>query len=158
MTTSLRMMQSTLFLATVLSLCATSALAEECNIANVLFGKVRIELIPHKEEQRFKGYETGIVFGADFDSKRFSYDKILGRISPPERDGSRRISDVSGEPCGEITQSMQIVPEDCQGCAKGPYALRRVTNSSYVVLHPNGSILGTVEGRLPGIIEGRSPK
>jgi len=129
--------------ATLIAASLMSVNAEECNIANILFGKVRIELIPHKD------YETGIVFGNDFDSKRFSYYKILGQIASPERDGSRHISDVNGEPCGEVTQNMQIVPENCQGCSKGPYPLRKVSNSSYVILHSNGSILGNIEGRLP---------
>ena len=56
--------------------------AEGCNIADVLFGKVRIEIIRHQGDtapsgQKLAGYETGIIFGNDFDSPRFSYDKIF---------------------------------------------------------------------------------
>lgn len=81
---------------------ATPACADGCNISNLLFGKVRIEQIQHP------GYETGVIFGNDFDSKRFSYDKMLGRIAAPERDGSRQISDVNGEDCGRLRSNLVI--------------------------------------------------
>lgn len=113
-----------------------------CNIANVLFGSVRIELIPKQ------GYETGIVFGNSTDGGRFARARVLGVIHSPERDGSRAVLDTDGNPCGEITERMQIVA-DCIGCAKGSYTLKSVSGVSLVVLHRDGSILGTIQGRLP---------
>ncbi len=82
-------------IATVIVGCRPATADQGCNIADLMYGRVRIELIPHKE-----GFETGIIMGADFDSKRFSYYRILGQIASPERDGSRLISDVNGESCG----------------------------------------------------------
>lgn len=120
-----------------------NAQAEGCNIANVLFGKVRIELIQHSD------YQIGIIFGGDFDSKRFDYYRILGRIDAPERDGSRRIVDVNGELCGIIESDLRIDLSDaeCTPCSKRPVHLRRV-GSNYVVLQ-EGTIMGTINGSLP---------
>src|SRR5690242_10206719 len=88
------------------SLGLSSATEAGCNFADLLFGKVEIKLI------REEDYEIGIVFGADFDSKRFLYGRILGQIAPPERDGSRRITDVNTEVCGVIEKNMRINTEE----------------------------------------------
>ena len=120
-----------------------TASADGCNLANIILGKVRIELIPHD------GYETGINFGNDFDSKRFSYYKILGQIASSERDGSRRITDVNGELCGVLLKDLNIDTSDgvCAGCSKEPKKLIRISPKAYGVM-VNDSIMGTIEGRL----------
>jgi hypothetical protein len=120
-----------------------TAQADGCNIANVLYGKVRMEIIPHTD------YETGIVFGDDFDSKRFSDGKILGQIAGAERDGSHRVSDVNGEVCGIIESNLSIDTSEanCGSCAKTQIFLRKVPPNSYVVMS-GGTIVGTISGRL----------
>lgn len=134
-----------LALASALTAMLTSgASAEGCNIADILFGKVRIELIRHKD------YSAGVIFGDDFDSKRFSYYKIVGQIASPERDGSRAISDVSGQPCGTLQRDLKVDTEfvDCPSCSKAPVSVRRVTSSSFAVIS-GGAIVGTIRGALP---------
>lgn len=135
--------------------------AKGCNIANILFGKVRIVILPHKEPNGAVSYETGIILGNDFPevgTSKFDYMKMLGQISPPERDGSRAIFDVNGERCGTIeTMDEQGRPlremvidttdTDCDGCDKTPIILRRVPPNSYVVMR-NDEIMGTISGRL----------
>ena len=125
---------------------SVSALAEGCNIADVLFGKVRIELIPNKEYK----FETGIVFGNDFDSKRFSYGKILGSIRAPERDGSRRVDNVNGDLCGIIEEDLTVDTSDssCTSCNKAPFVIKRLSPKAYAIIE-GGTIRGTIEGRLP---------
>ena len=120
------------------------ARADGCNIANVLFGKVRIELIQHQ------GYETGIIFGGDFDSQRFAYEKILGQIASPERDGSRAILNANGERCGRILEdlSIDISDAECGSCSKAPINLTKVSPNSFAVVIKGGSIVGTINGRL----------
>jgi hypothetical protein len=134
---------------------ASAVRAEGCNIADVLFGKVRIEIIQHQGDtapsgQKLAGYETGIIFGNDFDSPRFSYDKILGQVAPPERDGSMRITNVNGELCGSILRDMSIdnSSASCGGCSKTPINLLKISPNSYVVRLKGGNIVGTIEGRL----------
>lgn len=136
-----------LALALAFSVLATGvAQADGCNIANLLFGKVRIELIYNKKFE----YETGIIFGNDFDSKRFAYDRILGKIAGSERDGSHRVNDVNGEMCGEITENLRVDTEgvECASCGKMPIRLQKVGNG-YAVVTGAGNIMGTIEGRLP---------
>ena len=131
----------------------TRAYADDCNIADLLFGKVRIELIQH-HKPGFAGYETGVIFGNDFDSKRFYYERILGRIASPERDGSRLIRDVTGNFCGVIQKDMRLdYPNgNCATCDKdASVGLRKMAPSSYAVIQ-NKKVVGTVEGRLPDII------
>ena len=73
-----------LFAAAALALLTTtSAQANGCNIADVMFGKVTIELIQHK------GYETAIIVGNDYPAvgtSKFNALKgaIYGQISSPE--------------------------------------------------------------------------
>jgi hypothetical protein len=96
-------------------------------------------------------YESSIIFGNDFDSKRFSYDKILGQIAPPERDGSRRISDANGDFCGLILRDLSIDNSDttCDGCSKAPLYLQKVATNAYIVISKEGDIMGTIKVRLP---------
>lgn len=142
------LMRVLLCLPAIFLLCQT---AGACNIADILFGKVRIEQILSEPRPGFAAYEIGIIFGGDFDSKRFSYDRILGRISPPERDGSRSIRDVTGDFCGTIQKDMSINLEglECGGCSKEPISLRSVTTNAFAVVSRNGDIMGTISGRLP---------
>lgn len=117
----------------------TWAQAEECNIANVLFGKVRIE----------EAKSTSIIIGNDFDSQRFGYGKILGQIAGSERDDSRRISDVNLNVCGILEDNMRIDTSqaECKSCAKSRISLKKV-GPGFVVLS-DGKIMGTIEGKLP---------
>jgi hypothetical protein len=138
-------MKTTTAIAVAIIMGGTSAArAEGCNIADVLFGKVRIEIIQHKD------YETGIIFGNDFDSKKFSYDKILGQIASAERDGSRTVSDANGEPCGTIEQNLTIDTSNtnCNSCDKTPVTLRKVPPNSYIVMRNGAQIVGTISGTL----------
>lgn len=135
--------------------------AKGCNIADILFGKVRIEILPHKEPNGTVSYETGIILGNDFPEvgrSKFDYMKILGQISSAERDGSRAILDVNGERCGTIEvmdERGRPLPEmvidtsdtDCDTCDKTPIILRRVPPNSYVIMRHN-EIMGTISGRL----------
>lgn len=131
------------FIATGIALLWAGTANADCNVADVLFGKVRIEIVQHE------GYQTGIVFGADFDSKRFSYDRILGYIQSPERDGSRGVRDVNGEACARILKSLVMEPEEtCEKCARATYRMQSL-GKGYAILHPDGQILGTVQGALP---------
>ncbi len=125
-------------------LSGSGAYAEGCNVADVLFGKVRIELIQHRD------YQTGVIYGNDFDSKRFSYYRILGQIMSPERDGSRRISDVNGEVCGVLLDNMTIDTSDSVAPSGNISAkVQRISSVALVVLHGDGGIAGTITGRLP---------
>ncbi len=134
---------------TTLLSCTGLAHAEGCNIADLLFGSVRIEIIPHNTDAG--KYETGIIFGNDANGGNFSSYKILGQIDPSQRDGSWPIMDVNGELCGNLQSNLRIDTEyaSCVGTwCKIPMSLRRVTTSTFVVLS-NGSIKGTVEGHFP---------
>jgi hypothetical protein len=126
---------------------STEAVAEGCNIANVLFGSVRIEIIKHSD------YETGIVFGNDFDSERFRNGKILGKIEPWGTASStlRRIENANGDICGVLTTDLTVSTDDaeCANCNKQPFELRKVSPNSYAVVLKSGKIVGTIEGRLP---------
>ncbi|ACK85534.1 hypothetical protein [Methylorubrum extorquens] len=128
------------------TLVSAPARADGCNISNLLFGKVRIELIPHGSGRDF--YETGIIFGNDFESKRFAYGRILGQIASSERDGSHRVSDVNQEVCGIIESNLRIDTQDTEYKAPEPVRLQKV-GSGFAVLNGSGSIMGTIEGRLP---------
>lgn len=70
-------MKSTLATAFAVILSSSGlARAEGCNIADMLFGKVRIEIIKHNTEAG--KWETGVIKGNDTNGGRFSYEKILG--------------------------------------------------------------------------------
>ena len=138
-----------------------AAHAKGCNIAEVLFGKVKVEILPHKEPNGVISYETGIIFGNDYPEvgrSKFDYMRILGQINSPERDGTRRILDVNGELCGVIEVmdergrplSELVVDNsdaDCDSCDKTPIILRRVPPNSYVAMR-HDEIMGTIRGRL----------
>ena len=120
--------------------------ASNCQIANILFGKVRMEIIPHSNDG--EKYETAIVYGADFDSKRFAYEKVVGQISSKERDGSLPIANVDGVIVGSISRDLRIEVLD-DGCDKSDHLqLHKVSPTSYAVMSGN-SIVGTIDGRLP---------
>jgi len=87
------------------------AQAKGCNIADVMFGSVKIELIQHK------GYESAIIVGNDYPAvgtSKFDALKgaIYGQIAPPERDGSRRLTNADGEICGSIGADLVIDATD----------------------------------------------
>ena len=125
-------MGSVLLLSLIL-ICASAHAEQGCNIADVLFGKTRLKLIPRN------GYETGITFGDDYDSKRFSYDRILGQIDGPECDGSRKVSNIDGTECGHIDDDLRIDTSgsDCYSCSKTPVTLKEV-----------GKLVGILNDRL----------
>ena len=138
-----------------------AAHAKGCNIADVLFGKVRVEILPHKEPNGVISYETVIIFGNDYPEagrSKFDYMRILGQIESPERDGTRHILDVTGELCGNIEVMdkrgrplreliINTSDVDCASCDKTPIVLRRVPPNSYVVTR-HDEIMGTISGRL----------
>jgi hypothetical protein len=131
-------------------LATASAQANGCNIADVMFGSVAIELIQHK------GYETAIVRGNDYPAvgtSKFDALKgaIYGQISSPERDGSRKVTNADGDICGSIGADLVIdtTDSDCNGCDKAPVTLQKVPKIDGYVVVRRGSIMGTIEGRLP---------
>jgi hypothetical protein len=118
----------------------------ECGVANILFGKVEVEIIPHDNEAG--KYETAIVRGADFDSKRFPYGKILGELSSRERNGSLPIMNLDHVIVGSISSDLRVEGND-EACDKSRIArLHKVSPTSYV-LKVGDSIVGTIDGRLP---------
>ena len=135
---SIRKLVSLAMIVTSLIFCPT-AQADGCNIANLLFGKVRIE----------QAKSTSIIIGNDFDSQRFRYGNILGQIAGSERDDSRRISDLSQNVCGILQSNMQIDTSEaeCKSCSKSRISLKKV-GPGFVVLS-DGKIMGTIEGKLP---------
>jgi hypothetical protein len=142
--------RSILFSAAALAVLTTSAQANGCNIADVMFGKVAIELIQHK------GYDTAIIVGKDYPAvgtSKFDALKgaIYGQISSPERDGSRKITNADGDICGSLGADLVIdtVDSDCSGCDKTPVTLQKVPKLDGYVVVRRGSIMGTIEGRLP---------
>ena len=141
-----------LIIATALATALSSfglARAEGCNIADVIFGKVRIEIIPHNSGG--SKWETGIIFGNDTNGGRYSYYKILGQVDQSERDGSRAIKNIDGELCGTLNRDMSVDTEyaSCVGTwCKRPISIRQVTPENLAVV-ANGSIQGTIEGRFP---------
>ena len=55
------------------------ARAEGCNIADMIFGKVRIEFIPHNTGAG--KYETGIIFGNDTNGGVFHITKFWDKLT-----------------------------------------------------------------------------
>lgn len=125
------------------------AFADGCNIANILFGKVRIEIIQDKQYN----FETGIIFGNDFSNEKIRNGKILGKIEPwgTASSTARRIDNVDGELCGVLAKNsvVDVSVSDCEKCDKSPLLVKSVTKTSSVVIRKDGNILGTIEGRLP---------
>lgn len=126
-----------------------ASFAQGCNIADVLFGKVRIEIILDKQYN----FETGIIFGNDSSNEKFRSGKILGKIEPwgTASSTARRIDNVHAELCGVLAKNLvvDVSDSDCDKCDKSPILIKSVTKTSYVVLRKDGKILGTIEGRLP---------
>lgn len=120
--------------------------ASDCQIANILFGKVRVEIIPHNNNG--ENYETAVVFGADFDSKRFASGRIVGQISSRERDGSLPIKNIGGVIVASISRDLRLETLE-DACDKNSRVqIRKVSPTSYAVMNEN-SIVGTIDGRLP---------
>jgi len=123
----------------VLTLLSSNAISAsgQCNVADMLFGDVRIDLI------QYDGYQTAIIFGNDFNSNKFQCGRILGMISAPERDGSRAIRDLNGTRCVTITEDLEIDSEDGETSIVGK--LRKISKKSFVLLSDDESILGSIE-------------
>jgi hypothetical protein len=121
-----------LFAATV----SASVAHAECNLRDVFFGQIAIEIVTHDVEG-MPGirYETGIIVDNTGTSK------IRGQIGEPERDGSRPILNANGENCGRLESNFRITDGDL------PLRLRRVSSNSFVVFNGNTPV-GTIEGRL----------
>ena len=113
--------------------------AQGCNIDNVLSGGLMIELIKHTPTKELGYYETGVIF-------RDGEDQIVGSMQEAERDGSNRIEDVNGQPCGVIEKNLHVSVEDESN--KEILYLRNVGGSAFVIIR-DGRNVGTIEGRFP---------
>ncbi|WP_155888501.1 hypothetical protein [Inquilinus limosus] len=122
--------------------------AQTCEIADIFFDEVRLDIVPKYDDDDPKRlrHEYAIVSYAGFDAPKV-YGALKGRVSP-ERAGFA-VYGVDGVMVGFITPSGQLQSVS-KNCDRTTYlSIRRLRDEIYVV----------VNGKTPvGIIQGRFPR
>ncbi len=128
-------------------LCSASlAVKAECNIGDLFFGPVSIEILPHPKPNY---YETGIIIGDDTNGGPFKYRKILGQIEESERDGSRAVYNAAYDFCGILKEDgrFDAIDAECASCKIPEFTIRK-SKSGMTVVSKEGRVIGTIKGRL----------
>jgi hypothetical protein len=126
-------MQKTLALTLLSTTMAVSVAHAECNLRDLFFGQVELQIVTHDDPvMRGLRYETAVIVNGY---------KIVGQLGEPERDGSRPILNAAGENCGSLEENLHITGGDL------PLIVRRVTPNSFVVFNGDSPV-GTIKGRL----------
>ncbi len=111
-----------------------------CEIAEIMFGKISIDIVPHK------GYETAIIRCADFESKKHSHGAIIGEITVDR--GGFAVRNINQVVIGTISPDLKMEgwSDDCDENQK--ISIQKVQPGAYVIM--NGKMpVGTIEGRFP---------
>jgi hypothetical protein len=125
------------------ALAETSREPSPCRAAEILFGPVSFDILPHKAD--FGDWESAIIRSASFEDRDKPSGTILGELTVDR--GSFAIRTIQQEVVGVITTSLGIDGWDEQ-CATDKAEIVPVRDGSFIVLN-DGRPVGTIEGRLP---------
>lgn len=121
--------------------------AQTCEIADIFFDKVRLDIVPKYEDADPKRlrYEYAIISYAGFDAPEV-YGALKGRVSP-ERAGFA-VYGVNGVEVGFITRHGEL-QSTSKNCDRTVYIfIKKVEDEIYVVINGNTPV-GTIQGRFP---------
>lgn len=136
-----RALRLKLFLSAILPVIApTPTVAASCEIAQVMFGNINLEIVDHGN------YESALVRNNDFNNREQNYGAIRGEITVDR--GAFAVRNVKGVVVGTISPELQIEGFD-EVCDKSkPVMVRWVQHSVYVIV--NGEYpVGMIKGRFP---------
>src|SRR5215216_4600170 len=126
----------------------TVEVSAACRIADILFGKIRLDIISRSD------YETAIIRSIEFRGGRHSstvpdpqraYGRILGEITAVRGDFS--VLGIDRVIVGQISPELVIEGLD-KVCGDSRVVIRPVQGGGYVILNGENPV-GTIEGRFP---------
>jgi hypothetical protein len=124
----------------MLTLAGTPASAASCSVAEILFGRVSLDIVARSD------YETAIVRSATFDNPKKNYGAILGEITVDR--GGFSVRDANQVVVGVISPKLVIEGWDDSCDKRTRVVIRRVQPGTYVIMNGDTPV-GTIEGRLP---------
>lgn len=128
------------FLTLAILTAATPAYSESCQIADILFGQISLDIIP------YDGYETAVVRSATFDNPEKYFGAILGEITVDR--GAFAVRTTGHVVVGVITPQLHIEGWDDVCDKKSNVEIVKVRDGSYTILSDNDPV-GTISGRFP---------
>ena len=141
--------------ARLMSLCLGASLAlapqtglaqSACAIAEILYGPIRLDIVPHTGSEGAGDYETAIVRSATFDDPTKNFGAILGEITVDR--GSFAVRDINQLVVGIITPELKIEGRDEACDTNREVQFVRASEGAYITLS-DGQPLGTLDGRFP---------
>ena len=117
-----------------------SSSADACEIAQVMFGSIVLNIVPAKD------YETALIRHGDFKDPKRNFGSFRGEITVDR--GGFSIRNNNQVVVGNITSDlrMQGLDDDCD--KRSDLVIRKIQQGSYVIM--NGTTpVGTIEGRFP---------
>lgn len=118
----------------------TPTMAASCEIAKVMFGNTKLEIVDHG------GYESALIRNNDFNNREQNFGAIRGEITVDR--GALAVRNAQGVVVGTISPQLQIEGFD-QVCDKSkPVMVRWVQRSVYVIVNGDDPV-GMIKGRFP---------
>lgn len=114
--------------------------AKACEIAQIMFGKIILDIIPEKD------YETALIRHGDFENPKQNYGAFRGEITVDR--GGFSVRNNNQEVVGAISPKLRIegFDDDCDKTQK--VTINKVKTDVYVITNGNSPV-GTIEGRFP---------
>jgi hypothetical protein len=117
-----------------------SAVASSCQIANIMFGDVQLDILAHPD------YETAIVRAAMFKDSTKNFGAILGEITVDR--GGFAIRDRNQVVVGTISPKLVVEGSDASCDKQQRVAIKPVQPGVYVIINGDTPV-GTIKGRFP---------
>ena len=117
-----------------------------CSVADILFGPIRFDILPHYGEDGSLDYETAIIRSDTFDDPDHFYGAILGEITVDR--GGFSLRTPGQVVIGNISPELVIEAAD-DGCIEGPVGSFAKAQDGIWVIMAGGGPVGTLEGRWP---------
>jgi hypothetical protein len=127
-------------LAIVVAATPVSAVASSCQIADIMFGDVQLDILPHPD------YETAIVRSATFKDSTKNFGAILGEITVDR--GGFAIHDRNQVVVGTISPKLVVEGWDASCDKRQRVAIKPVQPGVYVIINGDTPV-GTLKGRFP---------
>ncbi|VVT02287.1 exported hypothetical protein [Hoeflea sp. EC-HK425] len=123
-----------------LTLLTSSAHATPCEVANILFGPIKFDII------KYDGYETAVVRSATFDDPSKNFRAILGEITVDR--GSFAVRNTEHVVVGAISPELRIESLDDTCDKSAVIEFVKAKRNTYIILNGDTPV-GTMEGRFP---------
>ena len=120
--------------------------ADACDVANVLFGKISLEIIPHTYQSDH--WESALIRNNEiFGSEKENSNAIRGEITVDR--GDFAVRRANQEVVGYIFPDLRIDGGDDDDCdKKKKVVIKKVKQGIYVILNGD-TLVGTIKGRFP---------